>query len=209
MSYNSTKDTLLHIKRVNELLINFSTELLRRGKVHDNSKFENPEKELFDKYTPMLKDTTYGSDEYKEHLSNLKPALDHHYKNNSHHPEHYENGIDDMNLYDIVEMFLDWKAATERHEDGDIIASIKINKERFGISDQLANIFRNTVKGLENSSNKEISLREKIIQELEELDKRIEILEYRRKYYGEDDYEKNLLLINNKQRLLINLLKGE
>ena len=59
----------------------------------DNSKLESPEKELFDEYTPKLKDCTYGSDEYKEFLKGLKVALDHHYANNSHHPEHYENGV--------------------------------------------------------------------------------------------------------------------
>jgi hypothetical protein len=42
-------------------------------------------------------------------------------------------------------MLFDWKAATERHADGDIRKSIEINKERFKISEQLCDIFRNTV----------------------------------------------------------------
>lgn len=42
-------------------------------------------------------------------------------------------------------MFIDWKAATERHADGDIIKSIEINKNRFKISDQLIKILLNTV----------------------------------------------------------------
>ena len=44
------------------------------------------EKELFDKWTPILKTLEYGSEEYKDSLKNLKVALDHHYENNSHHP---------------------------------------------------------------------------------------------------------------------------
>lgn len=144
MKYDSTIDTLKHIKRVNEMLIHAATELLGRATEHDDSKLKSPEKELFDEFTPKLKNTTYGSDEYKEHLRGLKVALDHHYAENSHHPEHFENGIDGMDLFDLVEMFFDWKAASERHADGDIDKSIEINKERFQMSDQLVNIFKNT-----------------------------------------------------------------
>lgn len=146
MNYDSKADTLEHIKRVSELLGQGAIELVRRGNIHDTSKLNSPEKELFDKYTPMLKDTTYGSEEYKWYLKELKVALDHHYENNSHHPEHYENGVNDMDLFDLFEMLMDWKAATERHEDGDIMKSIDINQERFKIDPQLSQIFRNTVK---------------------------------------------------------------
>jgi hypothetical protein len=144
-NYDSTADTLLHIKRVNQLLTEAASELIRRANVHDNSKLGSPEKELFDEFTPKLKETTYGSDKYKEYLKELKVALDHHYQNNTHHPEHYENGVNGFDLFDLIEMFFDWKAATERHADGDIMKSIDINKERFGIDEQICDIFKNTV----------------------------------------------------------------
>jgi len=143
--YDSKADTLQHITRVNELLMTAVSELLIRAGKHDNSKLENPEKELFDEYTPKLKQCTYGSDEYKEFLKELKVALDNHYANNSHHPEHYENGVNGFDLFDLTEMLFDWKASTERHADGDIIKSIEINKERFGLSEQLCDILRNTI----------------------------------------------------------------
>lgn len=148
MKYDSKADTLLHIKRVAELLGEASTELIRRANCHDNSKLENPEKELFDEFTPKLKDCTYGSDDYKGYLSSLKVALDHHYSNNSHHPEFYSNGIDGFNLFDLMEMFFDWKAATERMDSGNIYKSIELNKDRFNMSEQLCNIFRNTAEKL-------------------------------------------------------------
>lgn len=146
MDYDSTADTLLHIKRVSQLLTEAASELIRRANNHDNSKLKSPEKELFDEFTPKLKNTTYGSEEYKGYLKELKVALDHHYENNSHHPEYYENGVNGMDLFDLMEMFFDWKAATERTKDGNIIKSIEINQERFGISEQISEIFRNTVK---------------------------------------------------------------
>ncbi|MEM6342558.1 MAG: DUF5662 family protein [Bacteroidota bacterium] len=148
MNYDSKADTLLHIKRVNQLMTEAASELIRRANVHDDSKLESPEKELFDEYTPKLKGVTYGSDKYKEYLSGLKVALDHHYANNSHHPEHYENGVNGFDLFDLIEMFFDWKAATERHADGDISKSIEINKERFSLSDQICDIMRNTANRL-------------------------------------------------------------
>lgn len=145
MNYDSTAETLKHIRLVNQFLIDFSIELLKRGQVHDQSKLESPEKELFDEMTPILEKVEYNSSEYKASLEKLKPALDHHYDVNSHHPQHYSNSIDGMNLFDIVEMYCDWRAAVLRTKNGDIEKSIEINKDRFNMSPQLAQIFKNTL----------------------------------------------------------------
>ncbi len=75
----------------------------------------------------------------------MAPALENHYANNSHHPQHYTNGIDGMDLFDLLEMVLDWKASTLRSKDGDIFKSLDIQKERFNISNQLYNILNNTI----------------------------------------------------------------
>lgn len=145
-NYDSTADTLIHIKEVNKNLLLFASELMLRAVNHDTSKLNSPEKELFDKYTPILKDLEYGTKEYEENLVHLQEALDHHYANNSHHPQHFVNGINGMTLMDIVEMFCDWCAAVKRTEGGDINKSIEINKNRFNMSDQLSDIFTNTVE---------------------------------------------------------------
>jgi len=143
---DSTNETKKHIFRVVDLLREFREKLQQRGDEHDMSKLNPPEKEFFDIFQSKLKTSTYGSNEYKQNLKNLKPALDHHYTNNTHHPEHFENGINGMDLFDVVEMLMDWKAATERHDNGDIHESLDINKERFNMSDQLYDILKNTVK---------------------------------------------------------------
>lgn len=146
--YDSSVDTLLHIKRVSELMTLACTELIARANRHDDSKLQSPEKELFDELTPKLKGLTYNSPEYKESLAELQTALQHHYAHNSHHPQHYADGVDGMNLFDVLEMFLDWKAASERHNNGNINLSITENRERFKLSDQLTNIFKNTARFL-------------------------------------------------------------
>ena len=150
MEYDSKADTLLHIKRVAELMTQASSELIKRANVHDNSKLESPEKELFDEFTPKLKHCTYGSDEYKEYLKELKVALDNHYQNNTHHPEHYENGVNGFDLFDLIEMAMDWCAAVERHDDGDIFKSLEINTQRFDLSNQIVSVLHNTFKRLQN-----------------------------------------------------------
>lgn len=153
MSYDSTQDTLDHIESVERKLKVFASELIFRATQHDLSKLESPEKELFDEMTPILKTLTYGSEEYKASLEKLKPALQHHYMVNSHHPEHYPNGIKGMDLLDIVEMFCDWMAATERVKNGDIRKSLGINQVRFGIPPELTMIFFNTLKYYENEKS--------------------------------------------------------
>jgi hypothetical protein len=49
-------------------------------------------------------------------------------------------------LLDLVEMFCDWKAATERHADGSIEKSIEHNRVRFALGEQLTQILINTRK---------------------------------------------------------------
>ena len=147
MSYDSTQDTLDHINRVRELIGVACDKLSIRAIQHDSSKLREPEKSSFDSTIPKLKDLTYGTEEYRAALREIKPALKHHYANNSHHPEHFENGVDGMTLFDVLEMLLDWKAATERMKDGgDIRKSLVHNTERFKLSPQLSSILANTIK---------------------------------------------------------------
>lgn len=139
-------ETMKHIRQVGIFLHQFAIELLNRADKHDQSKLSTPEVEAFTEYTPKLANTTYGSEEYKGYLQNIKTALDHHYAKNSHHPEHYKNGINDMTLVDLLEMFCDWKAASMRHHDGNILKSIEKNASRFAIDNQLVRIMENTAK---------------------------------------------------------------
>jgi hypothetical protein len=146
--YSSVPDTLKHIDVVKKNIMTVANLLIQRAITHDLSKLKEGEVEYFDIYTPKLAGCTYGSAEYKQFLAELKPALDHHYAENRHHPDHFENGIQGMNLVDIMEMFCDWYAATQRHNNGDIMKSIEINQKRFGYSDELKAILENTFRDI-------------------------------------------------------------
>jgi len=119
-------ETLKHIINVRNLLDVAIHIITLRAKNHDTSKLEDPELVTFVKYTPKLAETTYGSDEYKQYLREMGPALEHHYAINRHHPECFQE-LDSMNLFDVLEMLCDWMAVTKRHDDGDIMKSIEIN----------------------------------------------------------------------------------
>lgn len=150
MTYDSTADTIEHIEKVRDRVREVIDALYHRGHIHDKSKLVEPEKSAYDNlmYFKSSHEMVYGSPDYAEGLKILGPALDHHYAHNSHHPQHYEDGIAGMNLFDIFEMLCDWKAAGERYKDGSIAQSLAHNKERFEISDQLFAILENTVKEL-------------------------------------------------------------
>lgn len=149
-SFDSTSDTLAHIRRVNWLVLDCARELMARAQRHDESKLKEPEKSGFDRLQALqLSKLVYGSDEYRACLRKEKPAISLHYSLNSHHPEFYPYGVDDMSLLDVLEMLCDWKAASERMKDGgSILRSIEVNISRFGLSTQIAHVLVNTAEKL-------------------------------------------------------------
>lgn len=138
-------ETLEHIRTVQRMINKIIAELIARADVHDDSKLKSPEVEIFAEYTSKLAGCTYGSPEYEGYRKAMGPALEHHYAKNRHHPEHWKNGVYDMNIVDLVEMLCDWKSATLRHNDGNLNKSIEHNAKRFDMSPQLAKIFQNSV----------------------------------------------------------------
>lgn len=143
-------ETQKHIENVRKYIRLVTDKLTTRGVEHDRLKLESPEVEIFTEYTPKLAKSTYGSEEYTTFLKEMNSALEHHYANYRHHPEHFDKGINDMNLIDLVEMICDWKAATLRHNDGNLLKSVEVNAKRFGMDDQLKQIFINTAKVLDD-----------------------------------------------------------
>lgn len=146
---DSRPETYEHIENVRGLMLLVTMDLSKRAHAHDKSKLVSPEVEVFDQFTSILQDLTYGSEEYTANLLAMKPALDHHYAVNDHHPEHFENGMDDMSLIQLTELVCDWYAATRRMNDGNIIRAIEINAERFGYGTEITRLLKNTIEHLQ------------------------------------------------------------
>lgn len=141
--------TMQHIERVRNLINKVAIELIRRGEKHDQSKLEPPEVAAFTAQTPALAKLEFGTAEYEASKQQLGEALIHHYAKNRHHPEHHKDGVNSMNLVDILEMFIDWKAGSERQHNGNLKKSIEYNGNKFGLSPQLIRIFENSIDLLE------------------------------------------------------------
>lgn len=151
MTEDALRKTWEHIDLVVRLLTSAQIELMKRAVTHDRSKLSSPEWEMFAEITHKLEGLSYGSPEYENQRKlMLDNALGHHYEHNRHHPEFFKSGVDDMNLFDILEMLIDWTAACKRHADGDINKSIEINTKRFNLSPQLVNILKNTIPYLDD-----------------------------------------------------------
>lgn len=137
-------DLVDHKRRVGLYLQKVADALFGRAAVHDNSKFLPEEYEPYEEAFPGLQKYAYGTPEFKAELVKIKPAIKHHTSHNDHHPEYFKSGIDGMNLIQLIEMVCDWIAASERSQ-ANIHKGLLINKERFGIDDQLFGVIQRTV----------------------------------------------------------------
>lgn len=137
-------ETWSHINRVAYFLIGAAKHLLDRSLRHDQSKLKSPEVQVF-ATAPKLEGIEFGSAEYKSSCDYVAPALAHHYAYNRHHPEHFKNGVEDMNIFDVIEMYYDWMASSERNKNGNIRKSIEMACEKYKINSQLRRILENTV----------------------------------------------------------------
>ena len=133
------------------LVVKFLTpiiqELTKRMVEHDDSKFEDDEFPCFVQAKEEFKQVQFGTEEYEKIRAKYAAPINAHYRKNSHHPEHYQNGIEGMDLLDILELIVDWKAASMREKDGgNIEKSIEISAQKYGIDKQLSEILLNTAK---------------------------------------------------------------
>lgn len=143
----SMADTINHVAKVQYNLSTVIENLNERSIMHDRSKLEEPELSGYEGLSQALKGLTYGTPEHRAALAPYKEIIQHHYASNQHHPEHWQLGVTDMSLLDIIEMLADWKAANDRN-NGDFGHSIQVSVSRFSISEQLHAILINTAKEL-------------------------------------------------------------
>lgn len=213
MTYDSRADTLLHTIAVGQQMMKMIHEALDRALVHDLSKTQPPEVEVFDEVTPLLKTLTYGTSEYSASLASMGPALKHHYSNNRHHPEYFEYGVNGMTLVDLIEMLADWKAATLRMENGDLAKSLEIQRKRFGISPQLMDILWNTalhfgmVDARPEPEERTDSERPEALDKLAALEKVKELLEVQGRH-GNWDYDPYMRGMYNGMELIIAVMEN-
>lgn len=174
----SAKNTILSIYKHKESVYNkilfLARELISRAKKHDNSKLKSPE---LDHLIEMDKEKKYpyGSPEYFEKMKKWKPFFDHHYnvKENRHHPDHFVNGVNDMTLIDLCEYMIDVISYFDDLNFTQAIDTINSQQERFGFSDQIAYIMKNTLVEYYAAFGNDTSLYKKYVNHYLNKDKNI------------------------------------
>ena len=149
LKYDSTVDTTIHQNNVKEVWEIVKMIMDEKIQDHDMSKLLPPEKECYDTYIPQLKQVQYGTEEYYAIRKKMQEeGLDHHYKVNRHHPEHFPNGISGMDLFDFLEHVIDCYAASlvsdTKFQDG-----LANNTKRFSYPPELVSMLEQTAKRLD------------------------------------------------------------
>lgn len=118
----------------------FCIQLLKRAFCHDTSKYRWSEAKIFARTINDLEESTYGDEEYDKLLEKVDDAIKRHYERNDHHPEHHDDSIGGMTMFQLIEMIIDWYAATKKHNDGDIYQSIQHNKKQYDIEPEIVDL---------------------------------------------------------------------
>jgi hypothetical protein len=139
------RNILAHKEAIATYMAKFCAELSYRAAVHDNSKFDPQEFDVYAQHIQDFNKHPFGSPEDNALRDKIISASLLHRKHNRHHPEFFRDGLDGMNLIDLLEMIIDWKAATERCPHDSLQKSMPLLKEKYNISDQLYNILTNTL----------------------------------------------------------------
>jgi hypothetical protein len=146
---DKTKAILLeHRARVTKYMTRYINSLADRAANHDDSKMDVEEFEIYSQVIDEFDKAPFGSEGYEQLRVKLGLALEHHFQVNRHHPEHFETGVNGMDLVDMLEMLADWKSASLNPHggNGDLMKSISILAEKYHISPQLTQILINTAK---------------------------------------------------------------
>ena len=123
-----------HRETVETLLTILAQDFAIRGRVHDRSKLKSDEFDGYIHINRAARKHAFDSPELREVKRNHIAAIDHHYARNSHHPE-YHKDIRDMGFMDIIEMVIDWKAASITYGNQTLREGLSTMRERHDFSD--------------------------------------------------------------------------
>ncbi len=144
-----TFDELLkyHKMKMEEKMLIVSKEFSKRAKEHDNDKLENKEiYNTYKKYFPELKKIPFGTREYfafeKENFKKVHKI----HAQNRHHFYSRSNNLNDINLFDLIEVVIDISESAKQYGDeAKVMESLK-NKQVLNY--ELEELIQNTINFL-------------------------------------------------------------
>lgn len=144
-------DTSEHRKKVRDVLQLAVQEILSRGRMHDDSKYDPVEMDSYVEPVWALnhEEVSYGSERYKELTALMGPGWEHHKTTNDHHIEFLRcaDPVPSLNLFILLEMCADWIAAASRRGNDPALALDGI-KAKYPLDAQVEALMRNTIADL-------------------------------------------------------------
>ena len=147
-------DVAVHRLKVNEFCAAAGMEIISRGAKHDESKLTQQEREFYIEPVWDLNHSPqpFGSPEYKAQTAKMGVGWKNHYTHNDHHLEFFidKGGSpwEHVNMFQLIEMLCDWKAAALR-KGNDPLEAIEQLKKKFRIDPQMEALLRNTFKRID------------------------------------------------------------
>ena len=137
---------VMRIRRalVQDKLSTVARELISRGRTHDNSALGSPEIEVYHRFFLEYQKYKIGDPRKDEVFTQMAEAIGHHFQYNDHHPEHFENGINDMDLIRLMQFTADIMSWSEQ-EQIDIFEILPMIRDKCGMTDQVYNLICNTI----------------------------------------------------------------
>lgn len=138
------KQLIKHIRSVRFKMGLLANLIRKRSRSHDSFKFKEDILTVLSNYNLQL---SIAIDE--DEILNLEKKIELINTRNAKHPAFHKNGINNMTLVDIIEMFSDWLIIAEE-KNLDTVEFLEDNCKQFKISSQVLNIFINTLPLIKN-----------------------------------------------------------
>ena len=148
-------DTVIYVKRhkarVRYWMTQFAEALLERADHHDDSKLKEPEISM---WREMDKEPRYPYSEdpesdYQKKLRKYKPVFEQHWRNNRHHWEFFQMGLDPFGpeILDLIELICDQLLGYKFNVSYlEAMKDCQRLKTKFGLSEELTTLIENTVR---------------------------------------------------------------
>ncbi len=146
---NNDFDELIkyHKEKMEEKLLFVSEEFSKRSKEHDNDKIENKEVyNVYKEYFPKLKKFPFGSKEYNDFERKYFDKAHQIHAQNRHHFYSNRNNLEDVNLFDLIEVIIDISESAKQY--GDYNKTMESLKNKQILNYDLEELIKNTLEYL-------------------------------------------------------------
>lgn len=136
-----------HRALVHDKMATVSRDINTRARHHDQSSLNGSEFRIYEEHFDELQKYPMFDPRRDAVLKEMRVATMYHHNANDHHPEHFDDGINGMNLIQMIEFVADIMSQSEQNGI-DVYEMLPLLKDQYDISSQLYQVILNTVAGI-------------------------------------------------------------